>query len=579
MNIPLLQKRIAVAAGREPADLVIKNGRIIDVFNARIIKGDVAITDGTFAGIGSYEGKENIDAGGRWICPGLIEGHAHIESSMVTPEVFARTVLPHGVTSMIADPHEIGNVAGTTGIRYMLESSEDLPMDIFFMLPSSVPATPWEHNGGVLEAEDLQPLYSHPRVLGLGEVMDYPSVRDGKKDMLKKLAGAVDTAGARIDGHGAGLDESGINVYMSAGIRTDHECVTPPEAEARLARGMYLMIREGSVAKNLDALLPVVNERNSRRCLLVTDDKHLDDLESEGSVNHCIRLAVQRGLDPLTAVQMATLNTAECFGLQTKGAVAPGYDADFLLLDSLEDFRVNRVYKNGRLVARQGEPLEGAFPQESFPVPEALSQSVRLPKLTKQDLALPLSGSHARVIGIIPDSLVTEHLTEKVAVDNGLFFPDTENDLLKLAVVERHRGKGRVGLGIVRGFGIRKGAIASTVAHDSHNLILAGADDLSMLTAAHAVEKVGGGLAVAAGSEVLAVLPLPIAGLLSDRNVPDVLSGLKEIDTALGQIGASTENPFLTLSFLALPVIPHLKLTDGGLFDVDRFCFISPETE
>ncbi|SDX57153.1 Adenine deaminase [Marininema mesophilum] len=573
MDRQQLQKNIHVAAGKEPADLVIKNGHIVDVFNGQIITGDVAICNGSFVGIGSFEGKETLDAKGMTIVPGLIDGHAHIESALVTPETFARTVIPHGVTTLIADPHEIANVSGVAGIQYLLDSSEDLPMETYYMLPSSVPATPWEKNGATLDAETLSPLYRHPRILGLGEVMDYPSVRDSNPEMLDKLIDAINQPTTQIDGHAAGLDETGINIYMTAHIRTDHECVSQEEARTRLERGMYLMIREGSVAKNMHALLPVVNERNARRCFFVTDDKHLSDIRTDGSVNYCVKEAIRQGLDPITAIRMVTLNAAECFGLRQKGAIAPGYDADFLLVDGLQSFVVDQVFKSGQLVAEQGQPIEGAFPARLHSVPNQLLDSVRLPELTSNHLQLPLNSSHARVIGIIEDSLITEHILTSVPVSNGYFQTSTSEDLLKMAVIERHHASGRVGLGIVQGLGLKRGALASTMAHDSHNLVLAGVDDRSMLTAAKAIEKVGGGLAVADGDQVLALLPLPIAGLISDDSAEGLLSGLKKITSALEEIGTSISNPFLSLSFLTLPVIPHLKLTDGGLFDVERFCF------
>ncbi|SFS72845.1 adenine deaminase [Marininema halotolerans] len=569
-----LQRHIHVASGKEPADLVIKNGQLVDVFNGQLISGDIAICNGSFVGIGSYEGKEVLDAKGMTIVPGLIDGHAHIESAMVTPEIFAKAVVPHGVTTLIADPHEIANVAGIDGIDYMLNASEGLPLDIYYMLPSSVPATPWEKNGAQLDAKALAPLYQHPRILGLGEVMDYPSVRDGSPEMIDKLIDAMHQPIPQIDGHAAGLDETGINIYLTAHIRTDHECVTADEARTRLERGMYLMIREGSVAKNMNALLPVVNERNARRCLFVTDDKHLDDLEAEGSVNYCVKEAIRQGLDPITAIQMVTLNAAECFGLRKKGAIAPGYDADFLLVDGIDTFAIERVFKSGKCVAHQGQPLKDAYPTHSYKTPPSLLQTVRLPEFTSEQLQLPMKNSQARVIGIIEDSLVTDHVITSPPTIKGYFQPSTTQDLLKLAVVERHQASGRIGLAIVKGLGLNKGALASTVAHDSHNLVLAGVDDLSMLTAARAVKEVGGGLAVADGDRVLACLPLPIAGLISNGSAKDLLTGLDTITKALEEVGTTLSNPFLSLSFLTLPVIPRLKLTDGGLFDVEAFRFV-----
>jgi len=572
-----LTRRIAVAAGREPADVIIRNGQIIDVFNARIIHGDLAVVDGVFAGIGRFEGREVIDAAGRYVCPGLIDGHVHVESAMVTPSEMAKVLLPHGVTCIIADPHEICNVAGIEGLRFMLEDSESIPMDIYFMLPSCVPATAFENAGAELNADKLAPWLNHPRVLGLGEVMDFPAVMEAREGMIEKLLAVHSRMGGRIDGHAAGLDATGINVYAAAGIRTDHECVTAEEAEIRLERGMYLMIREGSVAKDLKALLPVVTERNARRCLFVTDDKHLDDLLEEGSIDHNIRLAVEQGLPPLTAIQMASLNAAECFGLSRKGAIAPGYDADFLLLD-LDPFTVSEVYKAGTLVAKKGKVIENQFAFRASP-PARITQSVRLPDLTRDQLKIPLKGKKARLIGIIPDSLVTRHLVEEVTVVNGFFQPSAEKDQLKLAVIERHRQTGSIGLSIVKGLGLRKGAIASTVAHDSHNLIIAGTNDEDMIMAAREIRQMQGGLIVVADGRTLASLPLPIGGLMADREAREVVEELHRLNRALDNIGTFSFNPFLTLSFLALPVIPELKLTDRGLFDVVKFRHIEVEAE
>jgi len=564
-----LIRRIDVAAGRAPADLIIKNGKIVDVFNADIIEGDVAIAQGTIVGIGRFDmpGRQIIDAEGRYICPAFIDGHVHIESALVTPQEFAKALLPHGVTTIVTDPHEIANVAGIPGIQFMLDSTENLPFDAYFMLPSCVPATPFEHAGAILKADDLRPLLVHPRVLGLAEVMDFPSVKAAEESMIDKLLAATQH---RIDGHAAGVNSNGINIYMTAGIRTDHECVTAEEAQTRLQRGMYVMIREGSVAKNAKALLPAVTVRNSRRFLFVTDDKHLDDLIKEGSIDHIVRLAIKEGLSPLTAIQMGTLNPAECFGLNHKGAIAPGYDADFLLLDDLENITIHQVYKNGGLIAEQGKLAETHFSPPP-PVPANIKNSVHLPPLETTHLRIPLKGNRAHVIEIIPNNLVTNHLIEEVERDtDGAFTPS--NDNIKIAVIERHRASGHIGLGIVKGLGLRKGAIASTVAHDSHNLIVAGTNDEDMIFAATELAKIQGGLLIACEGVVVASLPLPIAGLLSDQKGDVVLRELAKIKEGLAQVGFSQPfNPFLTLSFLALPVIPELKITDSGLFDVVNF--------
>lgn len=573
-----LRKRIAVAAGREKADIVIKDGTIIDVFNGELLQGDVAIADGVFVGIGAYEGHTVIDAAGKYISPAFIDGHVHIESSMVVPAEFARVLLPHGVTTVITDPHEIANVAGARGIEFMLAASEGLPFDVHVMLPSCVPATSFENAGAVLTQADLDPFLSHPRVLGLAEVMDYPSVMNADEGMLDKLTATM-AQNKQIDGHAAGLDVQAINVYRTAQIKTDHECVTVQEAKDRLQRGMYVMLRQGTAAKDLEALLPVVTERNSRRCLFVTDDKHLDELLREGSIDHHVRMVIERGLPAITAIQMASLNAAECFRLYDKGAIAPGFAADFLLLDDLEQVAIHQVFKNGRLVADRGRVVEDVLPPQSAEVAakaEELTGSVRIQPLTKERFAIPVRNEKAHVIGIIPNKIVTEHLVIEVPTVQGEFVPSVERDLLKMAVIERHHLTGNVGLGIVKGLGLQKGAIASTVAHDSHNLIVAGTNDDDMLFAVKTIEGMQGGLVVVEDGKVLAALALPIAGLMSNQKAEVVCRGLDELEHALRTVGApATFQLFLTLSFLALPVIPSLKLTDQGLFDVQQFTLLS----
>lgn len=580
LDSQLLKRRINVAAGREPADLVIKNGRIVNVFTRELIEADVAIVDGVFAGIGSYQGIEVIDAAGMFIVPGLLDGHVHIESAMVTPVQFAKTVLPHGVTAVITDPHEIANVAGVKGIQFMLDSSKHLPFDMYVMLPSSVPATVHETSGAQLEIDDLEGLLDHPRVLGLAEVMNYPALNSTDDALIAKLV-TVHNHGAKVDGHAAGLDANAINIYTAAMIRTDHESINIVEAKDRLERGMYLMIREGTVAKDLINLLPIVTEHNARRCLFVTDDKHLDDLQKEGSVDHNIRLAIAHGLHPITAIQMSTLNVAECFGLREHGAIAPGYKADFLLVSNLEEFIIEQVYKNGQLVAVDGKAIQEQFEQAdqhliqlvNNPSNQSLLQSVNISTITKEHIAIRFTeGSIANIIGLVPNSLNTLHLVEPVMVQNGEFVPSIENDQLKIAVIERHHRTNNIGLGIVKGFSLKAGAIATTVGHDSHNIIVVGTNDEDILEAIQAIEQLQGALVVVENKAILAACPLAIGGILSTEASATVIQRLNEIEKALQQIGATNQfNPFLTLSFLALPVIPHLKITDLGLFDVVRF--------
>lgn len=572
MNTEQLTRRIKVADKEIPADIVIKNGKVLDVFNLEWLEEDVAIVDGVIAGLGSYEGKEELDAKGKMIIPGLIDAHVHIESSMVTPKEFEKVVLPHGVTTVITDPHEIANVAGEEGISFMLKESEEISLNAFFMLPSSVPATPFEHSGAELFDADLRPFYQHSRVLGLAEVMDYPGVKNADPNILHKLMSAAEY---NIDGHGAGLDTHGVNIYAAAGIQTDHECTTVKQAKERLSRGMKVMLRQGSVAKNLVDLLPVVNERNSQHVMFCTDDKHLDDLIEEGSIDFNIRLAMEEGLDPLLAIQMGTLNAAQTFGLKQKGAIAPGYDADFLIIDDLKTMQSEQVYVAGKQVAENGEFI-GQTTEETVSN-ERVMHSITLPQITDKQLALEVpEEKEVPVIEIIPNQIETIKCMSTVPTEEGQFIPSTTDDLLKIAVIERHHGTGNIGLGIVKGLGLTNGAIATTIAHDSHNLIVAGTNDREMMTAIQAIESLGGGIVVVRENEVLGSLQLDIGGLMSAKSYQVVADEIAELHQALGKISKYDHfNQFLTLSFLSLPVIPELKITDMGLFDVTEFKHIS----
>lgn len=560
-----LEAMIKAAAKQTKADLVITNGKIIDVFNLEIIEENLAIKDGMIIGIGDYEGQEVLDADGAYICPGLIDGHVHMESSMIHPHYFTSTILSHGVTTIITDPHEIANVSGTDGIQFMLDATENVPVDVFFMLPSCVPATRFEHNGANIQAADLEPFYKHKRVIGLAEVMDFPAVRDRDEEMLAKFSQAIQHK-KQIDGHGAGLAAEDLNIYATANIKTDHECVTPEEANERIRRGMYVMMREGSVAKDVKALLTLVNERNARRFLFCTDDKHLDDLVNDGSIDHNIRIAVEEGLDPLLAIQIATLNAAECYSLKDRGAVAPGYRADILFIEDLEKFTIKVVFKKG---------IRMEFSASSPPhqIPDSVMGSVKITPLTKNELQIKIQPDKpCNIIEIIPNSLVTKHITEIVSSKEGEFVPSVEMDQLKLAVIERHKQTGNIGLGIVKGFKIKEGAIASTVAHDSHNIVTVGTRDEDMLLAVRTLEQMQGGLVVVKNGKVMATLALQISGLMASMPTDKVLQSLEELHQALHSIGSQTFfNPFVALSFLSLPVIPALKLTDTGLFDVTRF--------
>lgn len=559
------------AGKKEPADIVIKNGRIVDVFSGELLETNVAITDGFIVGLGNYEGRETINAHGKVVSPALIDGHVHIESSMLTPGAFAGVLAAHGVTAAVTDPHEIANVLGAGGIRFMLERAAQAAIDIYVMLPSSVPATSFEHNGATLHAEDLEPFFQYERVLGLAEVMDFPAVLNCDPLMVDKLLMTAKHSW-RIDGHAAGLDADGVNVYKTAGIRTDHECVNPEEAKERLSRGLYVMIRQGTVAQDLPQLIGLVNENNSRRFLFCTDDKYPDDLIDEGSVDHNVRLAIRSGIDPVSSIRMASLNAAECFGLRTKGAIAPGYEANFLLLDDLETFSISKVYNHGKLVSENGKPIV----YDKAASAKAAEHPLVLPPLSSGRLSIAIGPSQkANVIEIIPNSLVTRRTVEKVPIENGCFSFAEGKDFLKLAVIERHKGLGTIGLAIVSGFGLKSGAIATTVAHDSHNLVVTGCSDEDMIAAAERLKELQGGMVVINHGKVVAELPLPIAGLMTDDPARKVAAKLRDLRDAATALGASkTFNPFLTLSFLSLPVIPDLKLTDTGLFDVRSFSHI-----
>ncbi|MBC1464795.1 adenine deaminase [Listeria welshimeri] len=575
-NLKQLQERVAVSDGREKADLVIKNGRIVNVFSGEIMEGDIAIKNGYIAGIGDFSEAEQImDAAGEFIVPGFIDAHVHVESAMVTPAEFARVLLPNGVTTIVTDPHEIANVAGEKGIEFMLEDAKGAPLDMFVMLPSSVPATEGEHNGETLHAKKLHPLYKHEKVIGLAEVMDFPSVAKGSSDILTKIIDAK-KEGGRIDGHGAGLTSADLNNYLAVGIRTDHESTNAKEAVDRLRAGMFVMLREGTVGRDLLQTISAVSEKNSHRFCFCTDDKLINDLITEGSINYNIRLAIENNIDPITAIQMATINAANCHNLPYLGAVAAGYQADIVFLKDLQTIEISKVLKNGQVVVENGARNEAAFEKQH-------SETFISPKiqhhLSKQDLELPLTNDTCYVIGMKQNNLFTEKLMEQVNVENGKFVPSIEKDLLKMAVVERHHNTGCVGVGIVKGFGLKEGAIATTVAHDSHNIVAVGASDEAMEKAINYVTEMGGGIAVVDGTgKVLHDLALPVAGLLSNKPYEEVERDLAGLLKAFNQISnAKGFDPFLTLSFLTLPVIPELKLTDQGLFDFATFQIISNE--
>ena len=567
ISVEILKKRIAAAKGEIPADLVLRGASVVNVFSGGIQKKDVAVYDEIIVGLGSdLHGKEEVDIRGKWIVPGLIDGHLHVESSMLLPSKLAAALLVHGTTTIVSDPHEIANVMGLEGIRFMLEDSRDIPFDIFYMAPSCVPATHLETSGATLEASDLSELKDEPRILGLAEMMNFPGVLMGDQGVLEKI---VLFRSEILDGHCPFLRGHDLQAYLTTGICSDHETTDRSEGLEKVENGMMLMIREGTSAKNLEELLPLINSKNSRRFCFVSDDLHAEDIQQKGHLNFIVRKAIQLGLDPATAVQLVTINPAEHFGLKGRGAVAPGYFADFVVLDDLETFKVASVYKNGRIAVDRGALVN--FPIKQGEAPLMQPKPLNTGPLTPENFCIPYSEGKARVIELVSGQVVTKALYEEVKSTNGFVTSDIESDILKLCVVERHQASGRIGFGLVKGFGLKRGAVASSVAHDSHNVIVVGVNDEDIFRAVEEVKVMGGGLAVASGDDIIAKVPLEIAGLMSTQPIDALVKKLRRVKKAASNLGCVLEEPFMALSFLALPVIPELKLTDRGLVDVNRF--------
>ena len=559
-----LKELISVARGEIPADLLLKNARIVNTFTGEIEQADVAIHGDRIAGVGDYgKAKEIIDLQGRFLAPGLINGHTHIESSMLHPARYAQAVVPRGTLTVVTDLHEIANVCGPEGIKFVTDLARKLPLDMLFMAPSCVPATHLETSGARISSKEVKKILAHPNIIGVGEMMNFPGVVSGDEEVLKKISASK---GKVIDGHAPGLAGKELNAYLSAGIRSDHESTTLEEGKEKLRRGMYLMIREGSSEKNLDALLPLVTDNTYKRCFFVVDDLSCSDLLWEGDIDAVVRKAIERGLEPVRAIQMATINAAEYFRLYDRGGIGPGYIANLITITDLAKLEIDMVFYQGKLVARQGKPL---FPLP--PVTLELRNTVRIKPPMGKSLRIAAVDKTYPVIEIVPGQIVTRKAVEKMKVVDGVVMPDVERDILKLVVVERHKASGNIGVGLVKGFCLKKGALASSVAHDSHNIIAVGTNDFDILKAIEEINRLQGGLVVCANLEILASLPLPIAGLLSPEPLDVVVSQHEIVEKTAASLGNLPPAPFAILSFLALPVIPELRLTDLGLVDVVKF--------
>lgn len=567
-----LKNIVNSAKGAQKSDLVLTNLNIVNVLTEEIYTGDIAIKDGNIVGIGNYKGfgDREVDFSGKYACPGLLDAHIHIESSMVTPSLYAQAVLPRGTTGIITDPHEIANVCGLDGINFMINDSKELPIDVYFMAPSCVPATPFETSGATLEAAELEEVLKNDKVIGLAEMMNYPGVLNCDEKILKKL---TLFESMNIDGHAPGLSGKNLNAYVAAGIKTDHECSTQKELIEKARAGMYIAVREGSAAKNLEEMLKGIERKYLKRCMFCTDDMHIEDIVEKGNIDNSIRKAISLGISPIDAISMATINTANCYGLKNTGAIAPGYKADIAIFDNLKDFNIENVYKNGKLVAKN----KNCIYELRKPIFDSkVRDTVRIKKLSADDIKLKLDSQNVKVIKMLPGSILTEKANRNVDISNGCFEYNTSKDIVKLVVVERHKNTGNVAIGLIEDFGIKNGAIAMTIAHDSHNIVAAGTNDTDILKAIGELKKSGGGIAISSNNEIIGSLKLPIAGLMTDENLKTVAKGLKELhNIAYDKLHVNKEiNPFTTLSFISLSVIPSLRLTDKGLFDVDKFDFV-----
>jgi adenine deaminase len=557
-----IQQKLSVARGEQRAELLFKNARVVNVFSGEIHQTNVVVEDGRVIGFGDYQAKKVIDLKGAYLAPSLIDGHFHVESSMLTAPEFARAVVPHGTGAVVIDPHEYANVLGLDGIRYVLESTKNLAVDFFIMLPSCVPATHLETAGAKLTADDLKLMIHDERIAGVAELMNFPGVYLGAKSELAKIEAGK---GKAIDGHAPGLRGKNLNAYALAGIRSDHESVEVEEAREKLRLGMHILLREGSTERNLEHLLPLINAHNSQNCSFATDDKLAGDLVNEGHIDHAVRKAIQGGVPPIAALQIATINTARHYRLNNLGAIAPRYWADFIVFDDLKNFRVRQTYKKGVLVAENGKFLGKS------PAKISLPRSTMNLRYSPKDFVVKPSGmKKIRVIEIIPDQIVTKELIVSPKIEDGRVIADTSRDILKMVVVERHRATGNVGVGFVRGFKLKRGAIGSTVAHDAHNVVVAGTNDADILRVIQELEKLQGGQIAVVDGKVKAVLPLPIAGLVTDQPLAKAMKLIDDLNAAAHAMGCDLAAPFMALSFLSLSPIPSLKLTDQGLIDATK---------
>jgi adenine deaminase len=555
-----LQQKLSIARGERPTERLFKNANLVNVLSGEIYRTHVAVDDGRVVGLGDYPAKKVIDLKGAYLAPSLIDGHFHVESSMLTTREFARAVVPHGTGAVVIDPHEYANVLGLDGIRYMLESSRNLPVDFFIMLPSCVPATPLETAGARLTAEDLKLMISDERIAGVAELMNYPGVYLGAEGELAKIEAGK---GKNVDGHAPGLRGRNLNAYVLAGVQSDHESTELAEAQEKLRLGMHVLLREGSTERNLATLVPLINSNNAMNCSFATDDKLAGDLVSEGHIDHCVRKAIRMGLSPMAALQIATISTARHYRLRNFGAIAPRYWADFIVFDDLKKLVVRQTYKKGILVAEEGKYLA---PQRAL-VPRPRS-TMNLRCKAPEDFKVRASRStKMRVIEIVPHQIVTRQLLETPRTENGQVVPDVERDILKLVVVERHHATGNVGVGFVRGFKLKSGALGSTVAHDAHNVVVVGTNDADIARAIEELVRMQGGQVAISNGKVRAELALPIAGLVSDRPLKEVIERIAALNAAARAMGCELDTPFMTLSFLSLSPIPELKLTDQGLID------------